>query len=98
MKSRPTFHVEFRRRIDGKSTKICPLRHNSTASKIVTTKWIKVNDLLAVQYSTNKNIIFKTPMLRSELCDYSNVYIVANGQTDHGTIIQREITWKKIPL
>ena len=45
-----------------------------------------------------KNIIFKTPMLRSELCDYSNVYIVANGQTDHGTIIRREITWKKIPL
>ena len=49
--------------------------HNSTVSKIVTTKWIKVNDLLNVQYSAKKNIRFKTPMLRSELCDYSNVYI-----------------------
>ena len=78
--------MESRRRIDDKSTKICPLEHNSTASKIVTTKWIKVNNLLAVQYSTNKNIIFKTPMLRSELCDYSNVYIVANDQTDHGAL------------
>ena len=87
MKSRQTFHVEFRRRIGCESTKMCPLGHNSTVSKIVTTKWIKVNDLLNVQYSTKKNIRFKTPMLRSELCDYSNVYIVANDQTDHGTII-----------
>ena len=39
-----------------------------------------------VQYSAKKNIRFKTPMLRSELCDYSNVYIVANDQTDHGAL------------
>ena len=109
MKSRQTFHVEFRRRIGCESTKMCPLGHNSTVSKIVTTKWIKVNDLLNVQYSTKKNIRFKTPMLRSELCDYSNVHIAVkrtitvdstngNDQTNHGTIIGTEIRCKKIPL
>ena len=35
-----------------------------------------VNDLLNGQYCVNKNIRFKTPMLRSNLCDYSDAYIV----------------------
>ena len=73
--------------------KISKLLHNSTVSKFVTRKWIEVIDLLNVQYSTNKNIRFKTPMLISELRDYSNVYIAVkrtitvdgtneNNQTD----------------
>ena len=32
------------------------------------------------QYSVNKNIRFKTPMLRSDLCDYNVAYIVAKGR------------------
>ena len=43
--------------------------------KFVTKKWIKVND----QYSVNKKIRFKTSMLRSDLCDYSDAYIVVTG-------------------
>ena len=39
----------------------------------MTTKWIEVNDLLNVQHSLNKNIRFKTSMVRS---DYSDAYIV----------------------
>ena len=30
-------------------------------------------------YNENKSIRFKTPMLRSDLCDYSDVYILVNG-------------------
>ena len=56
--------------------KISKLLSNSTISKCVTRKWIEVNDLSGGQYSVNKNINFKTPMLRSDLCGYSNVYIV----------------------
>ena len=37
------------------------------------------NDLSSGQYSVNNNIRFKTSMLRSDLCDYSNAYIVVNG-------------------
>ena len=35
-----------------------------------------MNDLLSCQESINKNIRFKTSMLRSDLGDYSNAYIV----------------------
>ena len=36
----------------------------------------QVNDLSSGQYSVNKNVRFKTSMLRSELCNYSDAYIV----------------------
>ena len=39
-------------------------------------KSIKVNDLSNGQYSVDKNIRLKTPMLRLDLCDYSDAYIV----------------------
>ena len=42
-------------------------------------KWVEVNDLSSGQYSVNKNIKFKTSMLRSDLCDYSDAYIVVKG-------------------
>ena len=34
------------------------------------------------QYSVNKNIRFKTYMLRSDLCDYSDACIVVKGTVD----------------
>ena len=37
---------------------------------------MKVNDLSTGQNSVNKNIRFKSSMLRSDLCDYGNAYIV----------------------
>ena len=52
--------------------KISKLLNNSTVFKFVKKKWIEVNDLLSSQYSVNKNIRFKTSMLRSNLCDYSD--------------------------
>ena len=45
----------------------------------MTRKWIEVNDFSGDQYSVNKNIRSKTPMLRSVLCDYSDAYIVVKG-------------------
>ena len=56
--------------------KISKLLNDSTVSKFVTKKWVEVNDLSSGQYSVNKNIRFKTSMLRSDLCDYSDAYIV----------------------
>ena len=38
-----------------------------------------MNDVSSGQYSINKNIRFETSMLRSDLCDYSNPYIVVKG-------------------
>ena len=47
--------------------------------RFITKKWIKVYDQSGGAYSTSKQIRFKTTMLRSDLCDYSNVYIVVEG-------------------
>ena len=38
---------------------------------------IEVNDLSSGQYSVSKNM-FKTSMLRSNICGYSDAYIVVN--------------------
>ena len=60
--------------------KISKLLSDSTVSKFVTKKWIKVNDLSSDQYSVNKNIRFKTSMLRLDLCIYGDEYIAVKGR------------------
>ena len=55
------------------------LLNNSTVSMFATRKWIEVNNLSGSQYSVNKNKRFKTPVLKSDLCDYSDPYIVVKG-------------------
>ena len=47
-------------------------------SKFVTKEYVTVNSLLDT-YNKNKSIRFKTPMLRSNLCDYSDAYILVKG-------------------
>ena len=48
--------------------------------RFVTKKWIEVFDQSGKIYNTNKQIRFKTPMLRSELCDYNDAYIIVTGK------------------
>ena len=62
-----------------KQIKTSIIINDSTVSKFVTKKWVEVNDLSSGHYSVNKNIKFKTSMLRSDLCDYSETYIVVKG-------------------
>ena len=47
--------------------------------RFVTKKWIKVYDQSRGSYSVNKEIRIKTSMLRSDLYDYSDAYIVVKG-------------------
>ena len=49
-------------------------------SKFVTREYVRVNGL-SNTYNENKSIRFKTPMLRSNLCDYSDAYILVKGTT-----------------
>ena len=42
-------------------------------------KRVEVHDQSNKINSTNKQIRFKTSMLQSDLCDYSDVYFVAKG-------------------
>ena len=43
--------------------------------RFITKKWIEVHDQSGETYSTNRQIRFKTSMLRSDLCDFSDAYI-----------------------
>ena len=47
-------------------------------SKFVTREYVRVNSL-SNTYDENKSIRFKTPILRSDLCDYADAYILVNG-------------------
>ena len=50
--------------------------------RFITKKWVKVHDQSGSaddRYKPNKKIRFKTSLLRSDLCDYSDAYIVAKG-------------------
>ena len=48
-------------------------------SKFRTRNWVKTNDEIRGTYSPNKQIRFKTAMPRSSLCDYSDAYILVEG-------------------
>ena len=47
-------------------------------SKFVTREYVRVNSL-SNTYNENKSIRFKTPMLRSDLCDYADAHILVSG-------------------
>ena len=48
-------------------------------SKFIKKNWVEINDDVRGVYSTNKQIRFKTAMLRYSLCDYSDAYILFKG-------------------
>ena len=45
---------------------------------------MEVNYLSGIQYSVNKNIVFKTPMLRSDMYDYGDRNFVVKGTKVNG--------------
>ena len=52
---------------------------NTDLPTFVTKKWIGVYDQSQGNYDVNKEILIKTSMLRSDLCDFSDGYIVVTG-------------------
>ena len=54
------------------------------SSKFRTRNWIEINDESRVVYNVNSQIKFKTTMLKSSLCDYSDAYILVNSTAAQG--------------
>ena len=48
-------------------------------SKFRTRNWVEINDESRRAYNVDSQIKFKTTMLKSSLCDYSDVYILVKG-------------------
>ena len=69
-------------------------------SKFVTREYVKVNSL-SNTYNENKSVKFKTPMLRSNLCDYADAYILVKGTiTVNGIVngVENEVNKRHRPL
>ena len=47
--------------------------------KFKTKNWVEINDEASGTYNVNSEIKFKTTMLKSSLCDYSDAYILVKG-------------------
>ena len=47
--------------------------------KFRTKNWIYINDDSSGTYNTNNRIKFKSQMLKSKLCDFSDAYILIKG-------------------
>ena len=62
---------------------------NKNLPKFVTKKWIEVYGQSQGNYNVNKEIRIKTSMLRSDLCDFSDSYIVVKG---HITVTKKAFT------
>ena len=50
-------------------------------SKFRTKNWVEINCESRATYNVNSQIKFKTTMLKSSLCDYSDAYILVKGTT-----------------
>ena len=48
-------------------------------TKFRTKKWVEINGKSRVIYNTNRQIKFKTLMLRSRFCNYSDAYVLVSG-------------------
>ena len=62
----------------------------------ITKKWIEVYDLSEKHYNPNNEIRIKTSMLRSDLCDFSDAYIVIepdNAKRNKATSFKNNATF-----
>ena len=68
-------------------------------TKFRTKNWVKINDEFCGTYHAYSQIKFKTSMLRSSLCDYSDAYILVSGTItllEQETIMQWDDLMKEI--
>ena len=52
---------------------------SNQSSTFRTRNWVEINDESRGVYNANSQIKFKTTMLKSSLCDYSDAYILVKG-------------------
>ena len=53
---------------------------SNKTSKFRWRNWVQINDESRGKYNDEKQIRFKTTMLKSSLCDYSDAYILVKGK------------------
>ena len=59
--------------------KLLNLLNEANDSKFVTRKWNLVNNNSKSNYGSGNEIIYNTEVLKSNLCDYNDAYILVTG-------------------
>ena len=65
------------------------INNEASDSKFVTRKWNTVNDQSNANYDVGNEVIYNTKVLKSDLCDYSDAYILVKGNI---SIIGHQLT------
>ena len=68
----------------------------SEPSKLKTKNWVEINDEFRGTYNVNSQIKFKTTILKSSLCDYSDAYILVKGTITVKNTVAANNTNKKV--
>ena len=67
-------------------------------SKFSAKNWVEIYDDSRGTYNTNSQIKFKTSMLKSSLCDYSDAYILVKGTISVVNTADAEVIFKNCAL
>ena len=68
------YKIEFQKNVNFLNT-----TSDENLPRFITKKWVEVYDQSGVNYNVNKEIRIKTSILRSDLCDFNDGYIVVKG-------------------
>ena len=74
--------------------KIKKLLNEPNISKFVTRKWNMVNDKSDANHDLGYEIICNTEVLKSNLCDYNNAYILVKGDITVTAVSATQVSFK----
>ena len=74
--------------------KILNLLNDANDYKFVTRKWKIVNNNSKANYGTGNEITYNTEVLKSNLCDYNDAYILVRGDITVTAADATQVTFK----
>ena len=70
------------------------LNNEINDSKFVTRKWNNVNDNSKSSYDATNEITYNTEILKSNLCNYNNVYILVRDDITVVAVLATQVAFK----
>ena len=70
------------------------LNNEINYSKFATRKWNNVIDNSKSSYDATNEITYNTEILKSNLCDYNNVYILVRGDITVVAVLATQVAFK----
>ena len=74
--------------------KILSLLNEANDSKFVARKWNTVNDQSTANYDVGNEIIYNTEVLKDNICDYNDAYILVRGDITVAAAPAAQVSFK----